>query len=183
MNFFNKYNKNIVKYDLIEKFLYKNYMELPQIEKIILNIDIKNFNMKKIVSSLFALKLISKKKGTTINSKKPCILLKIKKGDIIGCRVILINSQIDYFISKQVLQSMFTIKRLNINEHTNKSLNFTVDTLFFFNEIEQYFSFFENLSSLKVTLIINNLNYKEIFFILKSAKFITNTSSIIFTKK
>ena len=69
MHSINYYYNNIVKYDLINKFYYKNIKQLPKIKKIILNFNFKRQNFKNLMSSLIALELISNQKPIFIKSK------------------------------------------------------------------------------------------------------------------
>ena len=83
--------QNVVIYDLITKLNFKNIFEIPKINKICLNIGFKNSNKKKkkLTSIIVLLKLITNQQPIVTKSKKNNILLKIKKGSIIGCKVTL----------------------------------------------------------------------------------------------
>ena len=79
MQIFKYYYNNVIKYDVINKFYYKKYKQIPKIIKIVLSFNCKNLNIKQLLNSLIALELISAKKGFILVSKKSNILLKIKK--------------------------------------------------------------------------------------------------------
>ena len=92
MQIFKYYYNNVIKYDVINKFYYKKYKQIPKIIKIVLSFNCKNLNIKQLLNSLIALELISAKKGFILVSKKSNILLKIKKGnptiELLGsCRI------------------------------------------------------------------------------------------------
>mgnify|MGYP006168312787 CR=1 FL=1 len=70
------YYNNVIKYDVINKFYYKKYKQIPKIIKIVLSFNCKNLNIKQLISSLVALELISSKRGLILVSKKSNILLK-----------------------------------------------------------------------------------------------------------
>ena len=89
MYLINYYYNNIVKYDLINKFYYKNIKQLPSILKIILNFNFKKQNIKNLMSSLIALELISSQKPIFTKSKISNITLKIRKGQPVGCKITL----------------------------------------------------------------------------------------------
>lgn len=89
MHYLEFYYKTVIKYDLINKFNYKNIKELPKLKKIILDFKTKNFKTKTFAATLLALELISLKKCNFTTSKKPNILLKIQKGQPVGGKVIL----------------------------------------------------------------------------------------------
>ena len=88
MHFFEYYYFNIIKYDLINKFSYKNIDELPKIKKIILNFKNKNIKIKNFAASLLALKLMTSKRGVITKTKKPNLFLKIQKGKPTGYKII-----------------------------------------------------------------------------------------------
>ena len=52
MYIFKTYDKNIIQYDLLNKFQYKKIDKLPKIKKIVLNFNYKNFNIKNLIISL-----------------------------------------------------------------------------------------------------------------------------------
>ena len=89
MNFLKKYYENTIKYDLIQRFKYKSSKDVPKLKSIILNIGCKTSDFKKLTLSFLSLQLLTKKKGKILISKKPNILLKIRKGDPVGCEIIL----------------------------------------------------------------------------------------------
>ena len=96
MQIFKNYYNNVIKYDLINKFYYTNHKQIPQIINIILNFNCKNLNVKNLVSSLVALELITMKKGIVLTSKKSNIVLKIRKGNPIGCKITLKKKIYEY---------------------------------------------------------------------------------------
>ena len=87
MFFFQNYYKNIVNYDLINKFNYINIIKLPTIQKFVLTITTNNIN--KLTSTFLFLELITGSKCYTLISKKPNMSLKIQAGNPIGCKVTL----------------------------------------------------------------------------------------------
>ena len=91
MNYLQKHSNHIINYDLIQKLNLKNIFKIPTLNTIILNIGLKNSNMekKKMISILLLLKLITNQQILTTKSKKNNIIFKIKKGDIMGCKVTL----------------------------------------------------------------------------------------------
>ena len=98
MHFLEYYYNNVIKFDLINRFNYKNLKNIPKLEKIVLNFGCKTFELKKLSLSLLSLQLITDKKGILTVSKKPNIVLKIRKGNPVGCKVILTKNLILYHI-------------------------------------------------------------------------------------
>ena len=89
MYFLENYYQTTVQYDLINKFHYKNLQKLPKLQKIVLNFGYKSPNLKNLASALLFLELATGKRGVITTASKPHILLKIKKGNPVGCNVIL----------------------------------------------------------------------------------------------
>ena len=89
MFFFEIYLHKIIKYDLINTFSYQNLIDIPKLKKIVLNFGYQTPNFRNIISSLLALEFISFKKGKITKSKNLNIFLKIKKGNPVGCKIVL----------------------------------------------------------------------------------------------
>ena len=100
MQFLEHFNKKTFKYDLINKFLYKNTKKLPKIKKIILNFSCQSTKLKNLASSLLALELITTKKGLLTTSKKANILLKLRKGNPVGCKIVLTSKNYYNFLAR-----------------------------------------------------------------------------------
>ena len=78
MNILENYYKKVIKYDLINKFVYTHLSEIPQLKKIVLNFGCENFELKNIASALLSLELITSKRGSLTRAKRANILLKIR---------------------------------------------------------------------------------------------------------
>ena len=91
MNSLEYYYKTIIKYDLINKFSYSNIKKIPELKKIVLNFGCKSSEIKELATSLLALELIINTNTPIFltKSKQPNVLLKIRKGAPVGCKVIL----------------------------------------------------------------------------------------------
>jgi len=100
MFFFQTYFHQIIKYDLINTFFYPSLLEIPKLKKIILNFGYRKSNLKYLVSGLLALEFISYKKGKITKSKHLNVFLKIKKGNPVGCKVVLRKSTMHFFYLK-----------------------------------------------------------------------------------
>ncbi len=98
-----KYQKEIVP-KLIEKFGYKNIMQVPKIEKIVLNMGLGMAvqNPKIIEPALEELKQIAGQKPVVTKAKKSIASFKLREGMPIGCMVTLRRSKKYDFFSKLV---------------------------------------------------------------------------------
>ncbi len=176
MFFLETYLHKVTKYDLINTFFYKNLIEIPKLEKIILNFGYHKLNFKYLVSGLLALEFISFKKGEITKSKHLNVFLKVKKGNPVGCKVILKKNLMLSFYLK-LLTSIFSktkhsqTPQFRWNLKLIKSASFRIKNPLLFAELENQFQFFKNIPQLDITLLTNSQSQKELAFLLKSTKF------------
>lgn len=175
MNILEYYYKKVIKYDLINKFYYNNLKELPKLKKIILNFGCRTSEIKVLAASIQALNLISQKHNSSITySKHTNIFLKIRKGQPIGCKIILEKKHMYHFFLKlliEIFPVLKDFKGINVNKNNNiKSLSFTIKELITFKELETHFYLFNNVPPLNITLVTNTKNKKELIFLLNSFK-------------
>lgn len=174
MRLFEKYYKNVIKYDLIQKFKYKSINDVPKIKSIIFNIGCKTSDFKKLTTSFLSLQLLTKKKGRILISKKPNILLKIRKGDPIGCEIVLRKTSM-FKILSYTIHILLNFKHFFFKKvKQTKSVTFCFENPLFFNILEQNFGFFNNLDKINITINTNSSNNKELLFLLNSLKIIKN---------
>ena len=125
INTFNSFYTKTLKYELCNKFTYKNIDQIPKIKKIILNFGCKTTEIKQLTASLLALELIANQKGVITTTKSPNILLKIKKGNPSGCKITLRKTQMLHFLIKLVINIFPRIKNFSGFEVSKKSENST----------------------------------------------------------
>lgn len=96
-----KYTSEVAK-AMMEKFGYKNVMEIPKIEKVVLNMGIGEAvaNPKVIDSALADMTLISGQKPVVTRAKKSVAAFKIRAGMPIGAKVTLRGERMYYFVDK-----------------------------------------------------------------------------------
>ena len=173
MKVIKNYYNQVLKYDFLNKFNYKNINQIPRIEKIILNFNCKNFDIKKIATAILALELITTQKSVITKSKKVSINLKIRKGHPVGCKVILKKDKLESFLLKllnKIFPELKNFKGLTFKSRSKNSLTFALKDLINFNELNSNFYLFTNLPALNITLIYSTNNVKELSFFLNSLK-------------
>ena len=173
MNIFKTYYKQIIKQDLINKFIFTNNKKIPKLKKITLNFSCKNLSIQKFGITMLALEIISLKKGTITITKKPNVILKIQKGSPAGCKVELKNHQIYTFLTKLNLEIIPKLKNFR-GFHVEKQI-----FNFFFQipgseiklkEFENQYPLFSNLPTLDINIFTTTKNPKELIFLAKSIK-------------
>ncbi|MCR3758005.1 50S ribosomal protein L5 [Clostridium felsineum] len=96
-----KYEKEVIP-ALMEKFQYKNIMEVPKLEKIVINMGVGEAkeNQKVLESAVADMQLISGQKPILTRAKKSVANFKIRENMPIGCKVTLRKSKMFEFADK-----------------------------------------------------------------------------------
>jgi large subunit ribosomal protein L5 len=97
------YNKTIVP-SLKEQFQYSNIMEIPKLEKIVINMGVGDAagNSKMLEAAMADLELISGQKPVVTKAKKAIAGFKIREGQGIGCKVTLRGENMYNFLDKLI---------------------------------------------------------------------------------
>jgi large subunit ribosomal protein L5 len=175
MHFLEHFYIKTLKYDLVNKFSYKNTKKLPKLKKIILNFGCKTSDIKYLASSLLALELITNQKGIMTTTKHSNILLKIRKGNPTGCKITLRKNRMINYFSKFLIEIFPKLKNFEgfkFNRKIKKNyFSYELYDTFNFNELEEHYYLFNNLSKLNVTIVTHTKTKNELLFILKSLQF------------
>ena len=96
-----KYKKEVVP-ALKEKFGYKSIMEVPKLEKIVINMSVSDVkdNSKALDVAMGDLTLIAGQKPIVTKAKKSIAAFKLREGMNIGCKVTLRNQKMYDFATK-----------------------------------------------------------------------------------
>jgi len=98
-----EYNEKIVN-SMMEKFHYKNRMEVPKVEKIVVNMAIGEAkdNAKILESASKDMEMISGQKPIITKAKKSVAAFKLREGMPIGCKVTLRGAKMYEFLDRLV---------------------------------------------------------------------------------
>lgn len=96
-----KYLKEVVP-QLQEKFQYKNIMQVPKVEKVVLNMGVGEAvgNSKVIDSAVRDMTMIAGQKPVVAKAKKSIAGWKLREGMPIGCKVTLRGDRAYYFLQR-----------------------------------------------------------------------------------
>lgn len=96
-----RYNNEVVQ-AMIEKFGYKNVMEVPKLEKIVLNMGVGEAkeNAKVLESAVADMQLITGQKPVVTRAKKSIANFKLRENMPIGCKVTLRKQKMYEFADK-----------------------------------------------------------------------------------
>tara|TARA_B110000967_G_C18896261_1_gene570875 strand:+ start:1321 stop:1875 length:555 start_codon:yes stop_codon:yes gene_type:complete len=182
MHFISNHYKNIVKYDFFNKFNLRDVQEVPEIKKIVVNINCRTTDFKNLLTSLFVLELITVKKGEFTKSNTTNISVKVRKGFPVGCKVQLKNPQCFFFLEKLFNQIFPDVKQFNSIDfkltETKNSVDFRIKKLFDLVELEPHYRFFKNVQSLDVSIVTSSKSYLKTLFLLKSFRFPVSTQHL-----
>lgn len=98
-----KYNKEIVP-SLRQKYNYKSVMEVPALEKIVVNMGVGDAsqNSKLLDAAMADLEAITGQKAVKTHAKKAIAGFKIRQGQAIGCKVTLRGEAMYNFLDKLI---------------------------------------------------------------------------------
>lgn len=98
-----KYN-NEIKKELQSKYNYKSVMEVPKLDKIVINIGVgdASHNSKMLEVAMKELEIISGQKPVATKAKKAIAGFKIREGQPIGCKVTLRGEKMYNFLDKLI---------------------------------------------------------------------------------
>ncbi|WP_298727763.1 50S ribosomal protein L5 [uncultured Ferrovibrio sp.] len=96
--------ENQVRKQLIEKFGYKNPMEVPKIEKIVINMGVGEAaqDSKKVQQAAAELAAITGQKPVLTKARKAIANFKLRQGQAIGCKVTLRRDHMYEFLDRLI---------------------------------------------------------------------------------
>ena len=96
--------KNEIVDAMVKKFGYKNIMEVPKLDKVVINMRVGEAkdNAKVLDSAVRDLEIISGQKAITTKAKKSVANFKIREGMAIGCKVTLRGEKMYEFVDRLI---------------------------------------------------------------------------------
>ena len=104
MNRLNEMYKKEIVPSLREKYNYRNVMEVPKLDKIVVNMGVGDAttNSKLLEAAMNDLEIITGQKPVTTKAKKAIAGFKIRQGQAIGCKVTLRGKNMYNFLDKLI---------------------------------------------------------------------------------
>lgn len=98
-----KYNNEIVS-ELTKKYNYKSIMEVPKLEKIVVNMGVgeASHNSKMLDAAMHDMEVITGQKPIATKAKKAIAGFKLREGQAIGCKVTLRGENMYNFLDKLI---------------------------------------------------------------------------------
>jgi len=172
--FLEKFYFKTVKYKLINKFVYKKVKKLLILKKLVLNFGSKTNSIKKLFSNLLALELIASQRGILTTSSN--VVLKTHKKSPVGCKLSVKKNNLFKFFASTIFQILVQLKNVSnsslIHSIKKNAVSFKIYNVLNFFELEKHYFFFNKLSELNITLIVNTDTKKNFIFFGKLLQFL-----------
>jgi large subunit ribosomal protein L5 len=164
-----KYKKN-----LMDKFKYKTIMQVPKLEKIVLNVGMgdAHSNANYLKSVIDELTMITGQKAVKTVARKSIANFKIREGYDVGCRVTLRGTMMYEFFDRLIniaLPRVRDFKGLSPKSFdTNGNYNFSIMEQIIFPEIN--FDKTEKIHGINITIVTSAKTKDEALALVKEFK-------------
>jgi large subunit ribosomal protein L5 len=164
------YEKEVVP-KLIENFKFESTMQVPRLDKVVLNMGIgaANQNIKLLDAAVEELKIISGQKPVIRRAKKSIAAFKLREGQPIGCMVTLRRNRMYDFYNKLVNVALPRVRDFRglsvkaLDGHGNYTIGIREQIIF--PEID--FDKIDTIKGLNVTIVTTAKNNEEGRMLLK----------------
>jgi large subunit ribosomal protein L5 len=158
-----KIYKKIIRPDILLKNKYKNIINIPKINKIIVNIAINSKN--KIIEPLIALEIITGQKAIIIKAKKSISIFNLRKNMYIASKITLQNNNMYSFLYKIIyiiLPRIREFKGLSLKTMDKKgNYMMSINNILLFPEIEYQYDVFNNNYGMNISILTTATNNIE----------------------
>lgn len=146
---------------LVLKYKLENVYNLPRVKNLIIHIKLTKSTFSALCTGLLVLEMLTSRRPLAVFSKKANLVLKIRKGLPVSCKMNLTGLSVFDFLevfwvfilSRHDVFELITVKRTGSNKVT--VFNVLLHDLFLFKSLEGfYFDFREFVSSMQVQLIV-----------------------------
>jgi large subunit ribosomal protein L5 len=175
MSFLREHYNNVVRSELMQVFKYKSIMQVPRIEKVVINVGLGEAvsNPKLIENVLNELAIITGQRGIITRARKAISNFKIRKGMPIGVKVTLRRDRMYYFLERLIhiaLPRVKDFKGLNPNSF-DKFGNYTfgVREQIIFPEIN--YDKIEIIYGMDITIVTTARTKEEAYALLSALGF------------
>lgn len=171
--------KQIICPDYLLQCPVENIMEIPCLEKIVLNSSSKAVinNKRAHLPALLALKVISGQRSKNTWSRKSIAAFKLREKNLLGCKVTLRALPMYIFLEKLMMDLLPRVKlhqeytkdkyNQDLHSYLDKDGNYNVGVSdpFFFRELETHFESFKSLPGLNITVVTSTPRVDKITLI------------------
>lgn len=165
------YCETDLKTDILLKKTKKNVFEGASLNKIIINIGVKdaNINANKILAPLLITKLLTQQQPLFTKAKKSIANFKLREGKIIGCKATLRKENMNNFLEKfiHIIIPQLENKTLRFkNRRAKNHISLGITDCNIFPELDNQYETLTNLSGVEITFYSKEkkLNIDNLFF-------------------
>jgi len=156
---------------MMKEFNYKNSMQVPKLEKIILNIGLGEAiqNIKLLDNAVEELTLIAGQKAVVTRARRSIASFKLREGMPIGCMVTLRRQKMYYFLDKLInivlprVRDFRGVSQKSFDGRGNYTLGLREQLIF--SEID--YDKVDKVKGLNVTIVSTAKTDEEAYFLLK----------------
>jgi len=156
---------------MMKEFDYQNPMQVPKIEKIVLNIGLGEAiqNIKLLDKAVEELTLIAGQKAVITRARRSIAAFKLREGMPIGCMVTLRRQKMYYFLDKLInvvlprVRDFRGVSQKSFDGRGNYTLGLSEQIIF--PEID--YDDVDKIKGLNITIVSNAKTDEEAYFLLK----------------
>lgn len=166
MNVFKRHLKKIVSYDYLVLNPESQIKELPRINLVILSA---KFNSD-LGSAFAVLELLGLQKPALTRSKTNSLSLSLKKGEVVGCKLVLRKNAAYTFLERFIIEILPSVKKLSDFKLNHNSLHWHFSDVFVLDDIGNHYMYLQGLRTLDIVIQTKNANlgfYQGLRFPLK----------------
>lgn len=171
VNMKKQYKENVIPY-MMQKFSYKNVMQVPKLVKIVLNVGMAEgaTDIKILDSALEELATITGQKGVITRAKKSIANFKLRKDVPIGCKVTLRKDRMYEFLERFIsfglprIRDFRGISKKNFDGRGNYTIGITEQLIF----PEINYDKILKMHGISITFVTTSKNDEEAFELLKA---------------
>ncbi len=158
------YTQDVIK-NLKDKFQYKNIMQVPRIQKVVLSMGVGDAiaDSKALDSAVKELSLIAGQKAVITNAKKSIASFKLREGMPIGCKVTLRKAKMFNFLERLVIVALPRVRDFrgfSVKSFDGKgNFNLGIKEHIVFPEIN--YDKIDKIRGLNVTIVTSAKNSEE----------------------
>ncbi|MDR0675680.1 MAG: 50S ribosomal protein L5 [Elusimicrobiota bacterium] len=163
-NLLNHYKKKVAP-SLTKKFAYKNIMQCPKVEKVVINIGIGEAkdHSKSVDIAVNELTLLSGQKAVVTKAKKSISNFKLRQGMSIGCKVTLRGARMYDFLDRLFNIAMPRIRDFQGSDYnsfdSNGNYNLGIKEQYIFPEIDLDKS--DRARGMNITIVCSSKNIEQ----------------------
>ena len=155
MNYLKSHVSKVVCQDYLNKYHIKKTKDLPSLVKVSLSSPFPKNSSK---AALTLLEILGNQKAYNTQSKTNNLSLNLRKGDLLGCKVVLRKKAAFDFFQRFVFEMYPVLKnQMNYTKKT-KTLEFQIKDVFVLESTEIMFNFLQDVKTVDVVFENNNNN-------------------------